>query len=371
MVQHAEQYGSGGPDILDELREIRTQSSVQIGKEIIPFGLTPLLGTTPRSPTGIQFIDVVLGGGTRGGELYGFLAPSGGGKTSLSHQIGVNGARRKRHIFTFSYEESPMTNEYMVPLYSCATGMSRAVFDKVNPLSEMTPEQLEKLERARQEIGTYLHYVDMSGSFDNAGRGGAHELDAYIIEQRHAGIQPHGIIIDWLWPLFQRHYSDYKVDRKRILEERGLAQRLMDEFKSVASRHNCWIWLNHQVAPAATSKKTPAGWTDAAEFKSFAWLVNVCIALGTLDDKQIAPFNCSKNRNFRTSKTYVQLKGEISTFFPMGKDMEYSSRTKNYVEVGQGTCTPDMAAPGEPTAQMEPTFDKVRANYEGNDRIDL
>jgi hypothetical protein len=377
IVKKVEQFGTQMPDFLPEWSTIKTAAAVHQSATIEPFGgdEDAYLGTRPRTPTGVGFVDTLLGGGTREEEMYGFIAPSGGGKTSLAHQLSISCAKQnqflpegtpKRHIFVFSYEESPMTNEYMIPVNSCATGMPRDLFDKDKErvLADMTEEQREIYRKSRAEIGPYLHYVDMSGSKDSSGRGGAHEIDSYLIEYQNRGISPFGIIIDWMWPMFQRYYADYEVEREKMLQERGLCQQLMDEVKRVCERRGCWAWVNHQLAPSAVNKRGKAAdWTDASELKSFAWLVNVCFTLGALDGNKIGHFNCSKNRSNKTSKVAVQLKGEISTFVPLGGDWKWSARAKGFVKEGEENKVPDVRAAGGAADASPPSSERM--NYEG------
>jgi hypothetical protein len=381
VLKKAEQFGNQlTRSQVSEWQERMISASIQRSISVDPFameGSDELIGTRRREPTGVQFVDAMLGGGTRPGELYGLLGPSGGGKTSFAHQLGVSSAKRhhlvpetkdayeRRHVYVFVYEENPVSSEYMVPVFSCATGMDRSIFDKDRDqvFAEMTDSQRERYRKAKEEIGTYLHYVDMSGAVNNAGRGGAHEIDAYLIEQQLAGHNIHGFIVDWMWPMFQRYFADYKVEREKMLQERGLAQRLMYDLKTVAERRGCWCWMNHQTAPAAVGKKKGTGWNDAAEFRSFAWLVNVCFTLGELDASNRAPFISSKNRGAKKSKLQVQLKGEISTFVALGGDWTWSSRAKTYVKEGTDMRVPVTGALDSSVGSEPPS--SARTNYEG------
>jgi hypothetical protein len=122
--------------------------------------------------------------------------------------------------------------------------------------------------------------------------------------------------------------------------------------------------VNHQLAPAATNKKSKAAdWTDASELKSFAWLVNVCFVLGMLDENNIGYFNCSKNRREKSSKLMVQLKGEISTFVPLGGEWKWSARAKGFVREGEENRVPDAKRADEAVTAAPPSAE--RRNYEG------
>lgn len=55
--------------------------------ELFPGGEFPTTGNLQLLPTGINFIDVLLGGGLLNGEAVGHLAAIGQGKTTLNHQV--------------------------------------------------------------------------------------------------------------------------------------------------------------------------------------------------------------------------------------------------------------------------------------------
>jgi hypothetical protein len=358
IMDYSEKYQTATPangDIVQSLSDEFKQTRISSAEVIDPFAEdTNMLGVAPRERTGISFLDLLLGGGTRAGELYGFIAPSGGGKTTFGHQLCVTCARdRRKHIVVFSYEESPKTHEYMIPVYAMASGLSKTIFDDLNPWEKMKPDQRESYLKAKQDLATYVHYVDMSASDSSAGSGGPPEIDSVLIDMESRGMQVHGVIIDWLWPMFQRYFAGYKVARNKIFDERNFAQNLMDELKQVARRRKCWVWINHQAAPAKASKKSELSWTDAAEFRSFAWLVNVCFALGMLDNECLGQLNCAKNRGYKTSSQWVRLEGEYSRFVPVSGDYSWSRGKKRYESSEEMNRVPDTDRGDEVSSETE------------------
>jgi hypothetical protein len=321
-----------------------------------------LLGAVPREPTGVNFIDQMMGGGTRPREMYGFLAPSGGGKTTLSNQIAITSARMRRHVVVFSYEEA-ITPEYMVPLYACATGLTRERLEKVTSLNDLNPEERAVFVKAKADTGEYLHCVDCSGhagaSGARGGFGGPPEIESTLLLLKSRGIHVSGFVVDWFWPMFQRYWSAWEPEKsgtgKRV-EERAFAQQVTDQLKVIASRFDCWAWVNQQLTPAEAMKKRDMNWNDSAEFKSFAWYMNGCFALGMLDESKVGVLNYSKGRSVKTSKQPIFLDGLRARFESRNDDLIYDGRQNKYVPVKERNAVPKEEAPSS-----------VRANYEGRE----
>ena len=63
------------------------------------------LESVERVATGVEFLDIILNGGTIDGESIGILAPSGGGKSTVANMILAACVRRKVHCWYFSTEQ--------------------------------------------------------------------------------------------------------------------------------------------------------------------------------------------------------------------------------------------------------------------------
>ena len=300
------------------------------------------LGTAPRQATGVNFLDVMLGGGMRTSEVIGFIAPSGGGKTTLSNQLAIEGAKRQRHIFVFSYEESPSTPEYLAPVFACAAQIKRTRLDTIQEVKNFSEEELKKYQAAKKAVGSYLHFVDMSGT-DGAGFGGVSEIDS-VLARYAAQLSITGIIVDWLWPMMKRKMPQVKVAQGQRLEDRIYGQQVVDELKQVARDRKLWVWVNHQLSPAESTKKRDMEWNDAAEFKSFSWYLNGCFALSALDDRDyIGKMKFSKARGVQKSYQMVQLIGDYATFKGLGDDYSWDSRERRHVRVADKNTVPNDA----------------------------
>ena len=322
---------------MEEIRRAEEGASVTRSPLIEPFR-NDMVGVEPRDDTGIPFLSVMMGGGARRRDLYGFIAPSAGGKTTFGNQLAIAYAMRKRHVFVFSYEE-PITNEYFIPVYACAAKIERSKVEAMKSVDDLTPEERKRWLQAKESIGTYLHYVDMKSS---AGDGGPPEIQAYLINSAARGIKADMFILDWFWPMLQRYSASGGVkSAAKNREERSIGQQVIDELKQVVTRQNCWGWINHQTAPSEAVKKRDMTWTDAAEFKSFAWYLTGCFSLTMQSGDGLATLNYSKARTVKSSKTLVQMKGNIATFVAANQDFVFDERLKKYQRPEDKNVIPD------------------------------
>lgn len=327
------------PENLIALHKQSLDTKVAHSPTTEPFADDGMFGLKPRCGIGILFLDSLLNGGTRSGEVYGCLAPSGGGKTTLANQIGISYARQKRHFVVFSYEQ-PTDNEYMVPVYACATGISRDRIGAVNKLQELTDAEQAKFQAAKLDLVNYLHYMDMSGTHSTAGNGGVEEIEAALIRFRDAGMPVSGFAIDWFWPMMQRRYSH--EPQRKDQNERTYAIKMVDDLRQACGRNECWCWVNHQSAPATVSKTRKAAWTDAAEAKGWSWYLTGCFALNDINEENCqATLNFSKARNTRKNHKIVKLLGEIATFIDVGATVSYNPRTRSYENKDRPGAVPE------------------------------
>jgi hypothetical protein len=348
-VRDLQESGGLTLDSLDEIAKRTRSSIISEGRVVQPFD-DILLGAMPRIPTNVRLLDTMMGGGVRPRELYGFLAPSGGGKTTFANQLAIACARQHRHMAYFSYEEEPNA-EFMVGVYACAAHVERSVIESVKRIEDLPVDARKRVEAAQEELGPYLHYIDMSlQGKSRGGAGGPIEIEASLRDLQAQGKPPFGFVVDYFWIMAMRHIENYAPAKGRQIQERIFAQGLMDELKQIAGRYSCWGWVTQQVAPAESTKKRDMKWQDASEFKSFAWNLNGCFAITVLDENGVGLLNYSKSRGTASSKQPVRLRGEYATFESLDDDIVYDQRQRKYVERDKTNAV---------------TGDDVRGNYEG------
>ncbi len=326
--------GAASPELLNaELRRHRTITNVKV---VEPFADDADVSTTiiPRVLTGVNFIDTATNGGIRPGELIGFLAPSGGGKTTLSNQLAIATALNKRHVFVFTYEEPP-TPEYLIPVRACAARIDRNIIERAGNINNLPPAELERYNKIRPEINRYLHFVDMSGAMSTGqGFGGPTEIAAILRQYADEGIKADAFIVDWFWPMMMRWMAQApSVAGRKNVEMRNIGQETVDMLHQVAGEFNCWGWVNQQLAPADAQKKGKHEHQAAAEFKSFSWYLNGCFTLNMLDEtKSTGTLNYSKARTAKRGSQEIKLLGEFATFELQSEDMTYDPLQKKSIK---------------------------------------
>lgn len=340
----------GAARLMEFLEKARTgnHSTVTIthSQSLNPFD-TPLLGVTPRTPTGVMFIDLLLNGGPRLGEAYGVIAESGGGKTTLSNQMAISCARSGMHTGVFTYEE-PITSDYLIPVYACAAGLSRSKFENLAPgagVESLAMDDQVKFNEACVELKQYLQFFDMSGVVNPGGNKGPSEIEQTIIDSARKGRPLKALFLDWFWPMFTRYESNKeRTPGGYKPEDRVAAQNVCDNLKAIARRHGCFIFVSHQLAAAEAGSTKKKNWNDAAEFKSFAWMFHGCFVVDPRDSSDICRIHLAKGRNQKRSSAIIQLDGEYARFKSISDDMVWCSRQKKYIEKGKESSIPDPYA---------------------------
>ena len=202
---------------LANLRQAEVTSKVSTGKIVDIFRPDRIsIIARPRISTGLTILDQLLGGGRRPGEVYGFIGPSGGGKTTLSVQAFVQSAKQKSHSAYFTYEtdfEPELSNR----IYSCAAGFGRKDIEGKD-LASMAPQHVDDLKKCLAEYGEYFHAVDMKGSGGvDVGVGGADEVAAQLREFDYRGTHIDFLVIDQYLPMVDRYIAarNLSVDSRR------------------------------------------------------------------------------------------------------------------------------------------------------------
>jgi RecA/RadA recombinase len=272
--------------------------------------------------TGVDFFDVLLGGGPWRHDLLGILAPSSGGKTTLAIQLLTSWIRQGnlRNAIYCTYEQ-PLEGDIMARICSCVTGISTKAF-RGKLYDELEPELQAKLGRMKSAIEERLHVVDLS-----KGKAGFKGIDDIRTILRECNIPKEGpptlLIIDWFLPCIQRAMVGAGVDSMEGEKLRLFGSQFMDQLKIIKNTENVIMIITHQLNPTAGtsgSAKKP-DWGDAAEWKAFAWFMDICFAIGTLTEENVAWFIASKTRTVAHASRLVRLHGEYCKF--VDGDNEY------------------------------------------------
>lgn len=343
MSEAVERGSDGIREFISSIKRDSVPQVISGAEAVTPFMSSLRLGVAKRVSTGVTFVDMLLNGGPRLGEVYGFLGESGGGKTTMSNQIAISCARTKQRVAVFTYEE-PVSNEYLIPVYSCASGVSRAKLESLPEgydHSQLDPDTSERLKKAMDVIGPYLSFYDMSGIYDKRGYGGVEELASILAQARDSGNPYSVVVIDWFWVMMMRVYNR---DRKsKIEDERKYAQDICDQIKNLAREFNVWILVMQQLSPSEAGKKKKKSWREAAEMKSFAWYFHGCMVLEPLDENKITKLHLSKGRNMAASTALIRLDGDHASFISLSKEMVFDQRQGKFIDTSKVNAVPDAS----------------------------
>jgi hypothetical protein len=298
-------------------REYNSTRLTNIGSKVDIFDPSNYYLPESRKPTGVSFVDDILGGGVRGKETIGILGPSGGGKTTLSLQLLCEVMKSQRHAMFCSFEQN-IQGDISTRIYSYLTHTHIRKFE--NGMPEETKQKLQVLSSITPYMHLYNH-CDKSHGF-----GGVAEIAKNIYIEQEEGRKPEIIIIDWLLPMVERYMASKGIDSSQL---RYHIRSAVDELVQLAIRYDTCVIIAHQLNTEAASRGpgSKPRWTDAAECKSFSWMLNYTLALGNKDENNCMWICGSKARNNANIEKIIQLEGEYCRFRNMDDSYTVDSRT--------------------------------------------
>lgn len=279
-------------------------------------------------PIGVDFFDEMTGGGLRSNKLWGFLAPTSGGKTTLAVQLGINWVKQspEHHVVLMLYEQPP-EGDITTRILSQITGESVDMFRGLK-LNQLPPDMRQNIMDKMQRYAQRVHAYD----FSKPGKGtrGLEDikegLDRIGLLREMSDVDtdkvpPVFVIVDWLIPMVQRDMTAGGEGKLAVGSDlRGYGTKFMDELKAFKNKYHVSFLINHQLntkAGAASATRAPA-WSDAAEWSGFAWMLDDCFGVGNRTDEDIAVMAASKVRAVARSQVLVKLDGAHCRFIDVG-----------------------------------------------------
>lgn len=289
----------------------------------------------PKWPTGVEFVDNIMGGGSAPGDCNVIIGPSGGGKTTLAMQIACSTARLQSQlarrgvdgkpglVVFVSYEDDREMLQIRAASYSARVQKDRlrflkddadlsrtgrledyekALYGNGGNSAEMLGE-IERLDEVRPWIDKYLVLVDYHDPI-KGGRGHVTEVAQKLTAvQQDRGMPIRMVILDWGGNLVANYLqaTEGRIDSGGMsLQLQNLINRAKQE---LASPFNCTVWVPHQLKgalndrpPAKLPHHSEAQWCSS--FSDHAWYAFV---LGSKDkEHNVCQFGATKTRHGET-----------------------------------------------------------------------
>jgi hypothetical protein len=290
------------------------------------------IGKTARQPTGVSFVDELFNGGTAPGELYGLIAPTGGGKTTLGAMLFAEFAKQRRHTAYFSYE-TEFAPQVTNSIYCYMAGLPRGALDRASR-DELDPEHREAIEAALTEYGNWMHGFDMKKETSiGVGCGGVPEIATNLQMHKNRGESIELLIIDQMLSLVDSYIAR---EAKGIENRRVHMQLFTEEIRQLTSEFNCCALILHQADNAfkkAPPYRKPA-FGYAAEDKSFENNMHFCLGMGTRDkDSRMSWLSAIKHREGPGGDLVIEMDDKIPRLNWDKERFRYDASTKSFIKM--------------------------------------
>ena len=308
ILQQVASMGAGEDfnKLLDSLKVVQSSNQMTSLTEAQMFHPSRIeIVNYQRHPTGVDPIDVLFDGGTFPGELYGILAPTGGGKTTIGVSLLVESARRKRNAAFFSYEVE-LVPEISNRVYAVAGNIPRGAFKGLKSFDDLPTAYKASLTTGLEECGPYINAFDMKkDTYKGIGTKGPMEIRNKLRECKQAGRPMDIVVIDQLLSLIDPWIvaEGGKIESRRTFLDMGIEQ-----LRDIAQEMKCAMFILHQVDNVA--KKLPPTRVpkqgQAAEMKSFENNMQFAAQFGTQDPLGRSHFALVKHRMSAANSIIVQ-----------------------------------------------------------------
>jgi len=343
------------PALLKTLeKNIQVITSMETGKVDLPFpDDLKQVETLIKVSTGCDWFDHYLRGGQAPGEVYGFAAPYGVGKTTMGIQLSCNrcmhelaqtkttGRDKTPVVYTVFYEEE--MNSVRHRMLSYAGNVPKEMIED-GRWSEMStraegnykpyelsiyaealrsgikpPGEMERLVVAKEQLTVNWRPIDFTGSKPEYNQAAGQFVDGIVsvIEQDQSLSGNPGvsmIVIDYASAAADRHIQHEGLDPTRFM--RPLLGRMPLRIKNqLAVRFGCPVWVMQQLNTDANSRAAGVApkITDLPEARNFAENLSFAFLMGTKTaDSLVVLSNVKQRRAEKQPDTVLFIDGAYS-----------------------------------------------------------
>lgn len=277
-------------------------------------------------PFGIPWLDKLLAGGLAPGEVLLFLAPTGGGKTTLATQITFTRAMQGSHAAYITYDE-PLQGDIHNRFASMVTDVPRRELEQGSVAAMPVPIQ-NRFQAWREAYGNFLHLYDMSRR--DQGRGDISDIEGIIWDETNQGRRPSLIIVDWVQCAVAKAMEHGGGSSKDIAEGMDAYAR---QFAQLCRTHRIQGVLTQQLA--ACHQRHRGIDLDHRMAEGCRTLGRHCVhalVLGRLNEDGLGIMVNSKGPGLPADRPrqVVRLNGDINKF-EAAESLEYDKQTGGLV----------------------------------------
>ena len=272
--------------LIKTFKRTRVSSSVEVN---LNDTVEMTLGT--KVSTLIPTIDLITNGGFSPGDVFGLVGGSGGGKTTLAIQLGIDYAQLQwQHVLYLPYE-SAIRPEYWRRFIGCACRIPSPIMNQFNNISEMS-EELQAIVQTKwtEQTQPRFHVTEMLG--DGTGVPG---LESILADYESRGIHIDLVIVDQYFQLLKQ-WRAATGSRQTVKDD---SQMMTMEIVRVAAEARTAVVLLHQKT-AAEGQTSPAKRVEkgqAQEDKAFDNWLPYCVGLGNRGVDDCFWINKTKSRH--------------------------------------------------------------------------
>lgn len=296
----------------------------------------------PLMPTGVPFIDKLLGGGQDVAGVYGLLGPIGSCKTTTGIMLAVEAARRLYQVegvtgqsfaVMVSYEQS--IAELKARALSCATGIPTSKLTN-RPTAHVLRERGVQSETiaflGRLVFVSFLEPDSVVKQRLEDGITGIAEHVHYLQAQRHANVG--FVVVDYVG--FIASYKMMSItDTSTLVRSAGDRAR-----KHIAKPNACPVWLIHQLSGSA-NQSASHGYRvrrkHADGSTKFGDSLDATFVMGKPNPEQWLSVQClSSSNHFKPRTCFALLRGDICRVEEAGE--KFIVRREASMTVGPDVC---------------------------------
>lgn len=313
------QFEAFRESLQQEVMGMFDEGSGQEAQVVHPLASAPdYINEIARYEIGVQVLSSLLDAGLAPTEVTTILGPTGGGKSTLAVQLGVDQATQGHRVLHFTLEESAVKKANpMDPdddrLYSPLTIRALGAALDITRSEIKEAKTFENLSREAREgwkkLSTSKNLQNWEVvDFVSADRSQA-TLSALLQKARSLasnGSRVSYLVIDPLWPLvLNTAQVKGRGTEPKIL--RAEAQNMMETIVQFAEELECHIVVAHQLGASAAEKAASSQTAyGAAEIRSLNWRVQNCLVISKQNKQGYCEIILAKGRNTGAGGTRIK-----------------------------------------------------------------